>query len=487
MKKYLPILVSLSVLLSAVSVVNAQGPAGDWISSIACQNIDQSNGAEIMITFYSEGDGSAVASYSDAIPAGGSKNYYTTDPDLAVPENFVGSVVVTSLQPVICTVNSQTTGEGTSESPYRIATSSGLDEAEIATEMYAPQVMKDYYSWNSYISVQNTSPESITVTIDYKDKAGEDIPAASETATIPGFSNTIFYQSENAELPGEYVGSAKVSVANPADAKMAILVNFYNSSTDSGTSQFHSYNGFSSGATKLYVPRVVRRFYGYNSGITVQNVSDVDTSVTITFNFAGQAYTYQSPNISPNVALVLYMADVSETDGVDSLPINQRFGNAVIEVNNPDARIVGIINEDNRGNLADNDGNIITAERIGQGSTYSAIPAGSETMRVYFPQVPKNVDSVFSGGFYISNVTSTAGICDIYFMDVPGAKLNDVPMAANGSLSYYLPDLPNVPDGFNAAVSAHCNMEVIGIQNFAAAPGTEKLGDSFTQNNGFNK
>ena len=487
MKKILPFVICLGLILTTAPIAFAQGPSGDWISSIACQNLDPENAAEITLSFYSQGSSTAVASHNDTIPAGGSRFYSTTDAGIGVPADFLGSVVVSSLQPVVCSVNTQNTGTGTRDDPYRIASSSGLDELEIATAMFAPQVMKAYYDWNSYISVQNAGEESITVSVTYTNKAGEAMPAATETATISGLSNAIFYQSENAEIPTDFVGAAKVSVTDPQDAKMAVVINFYNSGTDASTSQFHSYNGASAGATKLYAPRVVRRFYGYNSGITIQNVSSENTTVNINFSFAGQNYAYQSANISPNTALVLYLPDISAINAVDELPISQRFGNAVIEVSNPEARIIGIINEDNRGNTADNDGNAIPTERIGQGSTYNAIPAGSETTKLYFPQVPNQVDGVFSGGFFFSNISGSDGICEIHFYGVPGAKIDDFPVSANESKSYYAPDVANLPAGFNSSVKVVCTVNIIGIQNFAAAPDSGKQGDSFTQNNAFNK
>ncbi len=487
MKKYFGFFLCLSMLFASISSVSAQGPGGDWVSSISCQNLDLNNASEITLIFYSETDGSEVARYNDTISAAGSRNYDTTDEAMGVPVDFSGAVVVSSLKPVACTVNTQNTGTGTSENPYRIASSSGLDELEVASAIYVPQVMKNYSDWSSYLSVQNAGDSPVTVQITYKNRNGEDVAAAAETATIPSYSNSIFYQTENPGLPAPFIGAAKVTVTSPATGKVAAVVHFYNTGSDSGTSQFHSYNGLSAGATKLYMPRVVRRFYGYNSGITIQNISDVDTTVTITFNFAGQSFRYNSATINSNTALVLYLPDVGEIDAVDSLAISQRFGNAVVEVGNPDARIVGIINEDNRGNPADNDGNPIPTERVGQGSTYSAIPAGSETKDLYFPQVMNNVEGIFSGGFFFSNVSGQAGFCEIHFTGVPEAKLDDFDMGATESKSYYAPDIPNLPDGFNSSVRVSCNIEVIGIQNFAAEPDSGKLGDSFTQNNGFNK
>jgi hypothetical protein len=487
MKRNFALLICLGLLMAASSAVLAQGPGGDWISSIACQNLDSENAAEITLSFYPQGSDTVVASHHDSIPAGNSRLYHTTDADIGVPADFLGSVVVSSLQPVVCSVNTQNSGTGTSDDPYRIASSSGLDETEVASVMYAPQVMKAYWGWNSYISVQNASQGSISVQVSYKDRDGEDMPAAIETATIPGLSNMVFYQSENAAIPSDFVGAAKVTVSDPADAKMAVVVNFYNSGSDASTSQFHSYNGASAGAVKLYVPRVVRRFYGYNSGITIQNVSNIDTTVSLNFNFAGESFSYQSDTINPSTAVVLYLPDISEINAVDVLPISQRFGNAVIEVDNAEARIIAIINEDNRGNSVDNDGNPIPAERIGQGSSYSAIPAGTETKILYFPQVPNQVEGIFSGGFFFSNVSGKEGFCEIHFTGVPGAKIDDFDVLATESKSYYAPDIANLPAGFNASVKVVCTIEIIGIQNFAAAPDSGKHGDSFTQNNAFNE
>lgn len=487
MKSVLRTLIYLGVCLALSTTVYAQGPHGDWVSQIACQNLDLENAAEITLKFYPRGSNTAVATHTDALPAGGSRLYNTTDGDLGVPADFLGSVVVSSLQNVVCTVNTQNTGTGTSENPYRIASSAGLDEAEIATAMYAPQVMKSYWGWNSYLSVQNAGTEDITVEITYKNRDGDDMPDAAETATIPGLSNAILYQSENAAIPADFIGAAKVTVTDPVGAHMAVVVNFYNDGSEAGSSQFHSYNGASSGATKLYAPRVVRRFYGYNSGITIQNISNVETAVNIHFTFAGQSFSYQSEAISPNTALALYLPNIAALNGVDSLPISQRFGNAVIEVTNQSASIIGIVNEDNRGESVDNDGNPVPSERIGQGSSYNAIPSGSETTRLYFPQVPNQVDGVFSGGFFFSNISGSDGICEIHFFGVPSAKIDDFPVQANESKSYYAPDVANLPAGFNSSVRVVCTINIIGIQNFAAAPDTGKLGDSFTQNNAFNK
>jgi len=485
--KKISIIAIVILTLAITPLVSAQGPSGNWGSIIACQNLDPVKATEITFTFYAANDGSAVLSYSDTIPASGSKIFDTADPALNVPVDFIGSVVVSSSNPVACSTNTKTMGDGSSENPYRLASSSGLSDTITASSMVAPQVMKDFGGWNSYVVVQNTSNSDATVEISYRERDGSPVAAATETETIAAFSSKVFYQDTNVELPSNFIGSAKVTATNPANALIAVLVNFYNLGDTSGTSQFHSYNGFSTGADKLYVPRVVRQFYGYNGGIAIQNIGTVDTAVTITFNFDGNSYVYHTSTIQANAALPLYVPDLVELDPVASLPISRRFGSAILEVDEPGALIVAIINEDNRGNSNDNDGKPVPIERVGQGSTYSAISAGTESKTLYFQQVMSKVDGVISGGFQISNVTNQAGMCDIIFYGAPEANLIGHPIDANGSLSMYAPDIPNMPDGFNAGVTAICTVNVIGIANAAAEPDSNKVGDSFLQNNALNQ
>jgi hypothetical protein len=489
--RILSIVVVLAILLALVPAAAAQGPAGDWVSGIACQNLDDTNDASIKLLFYPEGSGTAALEYDDTIVAGGSKNYYTPSSPPGVPSGFLGSVVIQSSTPLACNVNTQTTGTGTSSSPLRVGTSAGFSDTDAGTTMYAPQVMKGLSGWDSYISVQNTSDSDVTVEVTYKDIAGADVPAATETSTIPGYSNKVFYQDSNAGLTAPFIGAATVMATSPTTTKLAVTVNFYNDGSESGKSQLHSYNGFAMGSDTLLVPRVVRRFYGYNGGMSIQNVGTVPTSVTIVFTYGADAYTYSSPSIAPGAALPLYAPNIAELNPVDAKPINERFGSALITADAAGAEIVAIINEDNRGNAEDNDGNPVPAERVGQGSTYNAINNGSQTADVFFAQVAKNAGLVWSGGFQIANTTGGAGSCVATFTGI--ADTLTIPLDAYGSASVYAPniklpdDTPLLPDGFNAAVSVACDVDIVGISNLAVNPGSGKLGDSFTQGNGLNQ
>jgi len=345
--------------------------------------------------------------------------------------------------------------------------------------MYAPQVMKNLAGWNSYIAVQNTDTSDASVTVTYKDAAGNAVTGATETVTIPAQSTHIFYQDSNTGLPDNFIGAATISADN-GTSKLAVVVNFYNDGSMSSKAQLHSYNGFASGANKLYVPRVVRNFYGYNSGLSIQNIGTSNTTVKITFNFAGNSYTYTSGTIAPGAALALYAPNMSELSGVDSLPQSQRFGSAVVEVQSG-GPIVAIVNEDNRGGAG------VPVERAGQGSTYNAIPAGTETTTVFFAQIARNAGGIFSGGFQVANTTNTDGTCNISYAGASAANETGVTLPANGSIARYGPNVTNLPDGFNGAVTVTCDVSIVGISNLAVNPGSGRYGDSFTQGNGLNQ
>jgi hypothetical protein len=344
--------------------------------------------------------------------------------------------------------------------------------------LYAPQVQKAFYNWNSYLAIQNTGTASVTVDITYRDRNGVAVPAANESYVIPAQSNKLVYQTANAGIPANFLGSAKV-VARDGTTKLAVVVAFYNNAATSGNSQFHSYNAMSVGGEKLYVPYLVRNYYGYNGGLSIQNIGTTDTVVTVTFTFGSNTYTYTSPTVAGGSALALYTPSITELNPVDALPLAQHAGSAVITAT-AGTSIVAVVNTSNFGGAG------VPAERLGQGATYTAIVDGTQTTKVFMAQVPNRAGGIFSGGFQITNTTATAGTCTITYAGVPAATENNVSLPANGVIARYGPSVANLTVGFNSSVSVVCTQPVVAIANMAADPGTGKVGDSFTQSNTIN-
>lgn len=478
--KYIAFMLMVSVLLATpLSSVQAGSPPGTWVSGIACQNLDASNDATITISFYPENDSVAVLTYNDTILAGGNKNYYTPSSPAGIPSGFVGSAVVSSSTQLACNVNTITTGAGTTTDPIRLGINAGFDDTHVSPTMYLPQLEKGFYGWNSYFVIQNPNSTDVDVTVTYKDRTGADVPSATETATISPNASKIFYQSDNTNLPSNFLGSAKV-MSDDGTSPLAVVASFYNSGTDNTTAQIQSYNGFSSGAVKLFAPYVVRNYYGYNGGIAIQNIGTTETTVQITFVFGGNEFVYSSPTILPGASLALYTPNITELNPVDGYTLQNRFGSAIIEAASG-GQIVAIINETNFGGAG------VAVERVGQGGTYNAFIDGQQTNTVFIPQFPRNAGGIWSGGLQIANTTNVAGTCDITYEGITAAKEVGVTLPASGSITRYGPNVANLPDGFNKSVTVVCTQPVFGIVNQAINPGSGKLGDTFGQSNGLNR
>ena len=481
MKKLLyaiSIFIVLSLILVNFSPSLAARPVGNWRSGIACQNLDAANDAAVILTFYPEGSGTAAISYDSTILAGQSKNWLTTSSSSMpnFPSPFTGAGVVSSSTPLACNVNTEIQGAtGTTSNPYRSGTSQAFTDTSVAAKLFVPQVMREYYNYNSYVSVQNTGNAAVTVNVKYYDAStGNEVVAAAESASIPSQSSKVFYQSDNTAL-GSFIGAATIESAD-GTTKLAAITNIYNNMTNYTAAQLQSYNAVASGSDTLFVPRFVRKFYGYNSGMSVQNIGTVDTTVTITFTFENNTYIYTSPSIKQNASLPLYATNITELAGVDALDMNSRAGSAKIVANAAGADIVAIINEDNRGAL--------DAWRSGQGSTYNAMALGEETDTVFFAQITRKVINIFSGGFQVANTTNQPGTCTIDYAGASAAQETNVVLPANSGFLRYAPNVANLPDGFNAAVTVTCTQPIVGISNFQA---NNQYGDSFVQTNGLNR
>jgi hypothetical protein len=467
-------------------VVAAQGPSGTYASGIACSNLSASSSANIVLTFYAQDSGAVALSYSDPTPiaAGASRNYFTPSSFPGLPASFLGAAVVSSDQPVACSVNTQvvTAGAGTPSTPARIGTSSGVDSSDASVKVYAPQVIKALGGFDSYIAVQNTESSAMTVNVNFVDRFGVAYPTARQSVSVPAQSTHVFYQSSNANLPAGFLGGATIT----STGKLAATVNFYNAGTNSANAQFHSYNAFPAGGSKLFIPRFVRNYYGFNSGLSVQNVGGIATTVSITFTFNGVNYLLTSPSIAPGGTYSPYAPNITQLAAIDGLGVGQRFGSAVITAA-AGGSVVAIANEDNRGtcNAAACPG--IPANQVGFGSSYNAIVNGDQTATLFFPQITRNVSAaLFSGGFQIANTTAGAGTCNITYSGAAGANEVGVALPGNGSISRFAPNVAGLPDGFNSSVKVTCTVAAVGIANLSARSVTY-YGDSFTTGNGLNQ
>jgi len=485
-KHILAFVLALAMVAMSMSTAQAAGPSGGWRSGISCQNLDAGAQAAVTLTFYREGQSTEAIHYDSSIAAGGSKNWLTTSGVSMAnfPTNFIGAAVISSSTQLACNLNTESTNVGTPSSPYRMGTASGFNDTQTGATMYVPQVVKGPSGYQSYLAVQNTSTSDVTVNVSYFNSNGSEVAAAAESSLVKGQSTKVFYTNENPDLPSTFNGGAKIESAN-GTTKLAVLVALYKNGATYGTAQFQSYNGVSTGSNKLYVPRFLRKYVGNNSGLTIQNVGDVPTPVTVDFSFAGNTYTVNSPTqLQPGASWLIYAPSRSlvELLPVDSLPEGARQGSAIVTAGVDAARLTASVNEDN--NVA---GNI----RYGQGATYNAISDGVQSPTVFFPQFTKAVGNTFWSGFQVSNTTSTPDTCDIEYIGQPALNENNVPLPANGSISRWSksaadPVMRAMAPGYNAAVKVTCSsVDITGIVNMSAYG--NKYGDSYEMTTGLNQ
>ncbi|MCS7248964.1 MAG: hypothetical protein NZ840_12100 [Anaerolineales bacterium] len=474
----------LSILLVALLVHGKAYalPSGPWVSGVTVANLTNEQ-ANVQITFYNQ-DGSVALSFNGGtIPGNASKTWYLPSHVSGLSSGFIGSAVVSSDKQIAAIVNTQLPS---GSNPARVGTSAGVTTP--AETVYATQIMKNYYGWNSYCAVQNTGSSAFTVSAFYYDQNGNQVGSA-RTQSIPANASYIFDQSTDSGLPNGFNGSAKF-VGGPSNL-LAVVCNFYNAGTGSTDAQFHSYNGMGFGGTTLYVPRVVKDFYNYQSGLKIQNIGTEPLTVTITFNFNGINYTLTSPSIGPGRSWGPYMGDPSQLAGATpSLLGVSGSGSAVISVNdpNPNKQIIATINEDNRVNPA------------GRGVTYEAGLPSEASNVIVFPQITSEYYGYSSGWQVMKIESGTANCTASYSASGPIAAFteNFVLSDSNPSFSRFAPDAPGMlagpaNDNYNGAVTINCTgAKVIGISNLSFRYDRDTrygnlTGDSFTTARGINK
>jgi hypothetical protein len=475
----LPIVFAMLVGLFLIpSIAGAQGgPTGSYASGIACLNLS-SETASVSITFYDVNGTAKGPVVNDSLAAGSAWLLFT--PNIGqLDGNFAGSAVVSSTKAVACSVNTQTHG-GAQMS--RVGTSDGLGTTQIGPKIYATQVLNNVSGFSSYVAVQNTSGSPVTVNAKFLNSAGAQVGTASKS--IPAYSSHVFNQNDGT-LPAGYFGSAIFEAANNTTA-LAGSAAIFNSGATPEQAQFLSYNTFKEGANKVFVPRLAKNLsgLGYTSGWSCQNLGPGNADISMAVTMLNQATntsvsaTLSKTGVAEGQAWAGYMGSTGNAtlDGIE-----RGFGSAV--VTSTGGKVACTVNEDVRTSP--------TANLVGQGTTYSAVPDGNQSNKMFFPQIVALGGNSFRGGFQIANTTGTATTCTYTFTNSIGSKqtftVENQPLAANGSNSVFAESvLPGDKTSFNGSATVQCGQPIVGIYNLSIQ-GPNASGDPFAQNNGINQ
>lgn len=478
MKRGIVLALTALAILMFPGLQSAAMPSGDWVTGmqIANPNAEDATGE---ITFYDQA-GLVVLTFGPiTVPAGGSNVYYIPTKITDLPTGFTGSAVVASDLPLAASVNTQ---YPSGSNPMRSGTSLGVSVP--AGVVYATQLPKAYSGWNSFCAVQNAGAEAFEIQGHFYDSSGAEV--TSETRSIPAFAQGIYDLSAMAGLPdgGMYSAMFEGDSSHP----IAVVCNFYQTGADASKSQFQSYNGLSQGAQTLYIPRLVRNYYGYQGGFKVQNVGSETLTVTVKYSFGGSEYTQISPSIGPGQSWGPYMGAASHLP--PEMAAVAGSGSAVVTVNDPTAgkSIIATVNEENPVNPA------------GRGVTYEAALPSDATDTVVFPQVVSEYYG-YSGGIQVAKTslgTASCTACYSAFGPISAFCENFQLTDAIPSWSQFAPNgsgmiAGTANDNYNGTVTVHCSGgTIVGIANMSIrydrdARYGDILGDSYTTARGINR
>jgi len=253
----------------------------------------QNTGSSVATVNVAYSDGTNVNGVT--INPGASHSYFQATETHPGPKVF--SAIVTSAQALAGTVLQEKAAN-----PALMFAYTGFNAG--TTNPVMPLINSNNGGTITGVQIQNAGGSDTTVTVSYTPSlAGS---ACTETQAIPhGQSKTFalaaFANGANSNCAGgvKFVGTAKVT-GNTASQPLTAIVN------QLGSIFGEAYGAFNAGSatSKVVFPLIVQRSFDF-SGISIMNVSGVDTNVSCTFS--GSAFTVPSTLLHPNQAKTVLM------------------------------------------------------------------------------------------------------------------------------------------------------------------------------------
>ncbi len=371
-----------------------------WTTPFALQNLGQKN-AVIFIRFLNSTGQSIYCRTFYGVKPGKSVSINPAR-EFALGKSFKGSVVVYSDQLIAAIVNEHSDSCSMS---YE-----GINPNEAGTKINLPNITRNYLGWTTPFIVQNLDQYySAKIRVKFFRKNSSNPALKLSYSIAPGASQSVnpsLYKSL-----GSFQGSVVVQSTN--GKKIGAIVNEHY-----GDSQSMSYNGFSSGQRKVFLPNIVKNYWGWTSPFVVQNTHiSIKAMVTIKFFRKGSskpALTLKS-TIPAGASVGINPAIYSS--------LGAFFQGSVIIEAGAGQEIVAICNEHSQDDSM----------------AYSGLNSGSTAN--YLPNITKNYFG-WTTPFVVQNLDSTTAVVMIKFYDTTGnlSKIISNEKILPGSSKGYNPD-----------------------------------------------
>lgn len=220
----------------------------------------------VNIQYFAPGSATPAASQSLPLPANGA---LTVDQAAisGLTNNVSYSAKISAGGLIATTVNIFGL-TGTTVAPQMYAYSAF---ASGATTWYAPVIMRNYYGYNSATTVQNLSTSTAAqVQVTYSN-------GTVRNYTIQPNSAQVVLDFNEATLQRNVLYSSKIVSTN--SQPLIVTVNESTPSTNRAT----TYEGISGGSKTQVSPSVLKRYYGFNSSVTCQNIGTAVTNVSVVY------------------------------------------------------------------------------------------------------------------------------------------------------------------------------------------------------------
>lgn len=207
-------------------------------------------------------------------------------PTSGVSRNNIGSLKVTSAQPLAGTVLEYVQGQAIATMLFGTR---GFTAADFAAKAYAPVIKNARFGHFTGLQVQNVSAAAIDITVTYIGSAGAcagNTFTDSATGVVAGASKTFVQLTGQSNLPANCTASASVS----ATGNFVAIVNEQNQTGFAVAGITYSVIADSAKTAKVSAPLFKDRRSGASTGFQIQNVGLAQaTNVVVTFACKGGA------------------------------------------------------------------------------------------------------------------------------------------------------------------------------------------------------
>jgi len=268
--------------------------------------------------------------------------------DAGVPSSRIGSLTVTSAQPLAGVVLEY---DKTQNPNLILQATSGIPSSNTDTRILFPVVKKKLSGRSTGLQVQNVSSIPISVTVTYNGAGGT---CSSGTFTEPAITlnpkqSTTYLDS--ALLPDGCLASAEASTSTSGGLIAGVVNESFLPCSTGCTQRATTYDAFpaNNSTSKIVAPVFKEDLGSKRSGLSVQNTGSATATATVTFTVGSTNYVYQNLTIDAGASVLLFdmtntttYPDANWVGGAAGRLPDNSLAAVTVTANQP---IIGIINE----------------------------------------------------------------------------------------------------------------------------------------------